>query len=139
MIRNRTPVPSLLATRFPRTFLDRDEEFWLAFEKEEWDYEWDQDPFYGFVDIRRPPKRTVRRARGDCVDYAFVVASWLEAHGTEWQLGLTWDRWYGITYPTHAIVVSDGNIYSSGNVHEQFDDLDEYTEWRDEVRWTLHG
>ena len=49
----------------------------------EWseEYEWERDPVAGPVDYLTDPRTTVAEKRGDCEDYAFVVASTLLERG----------------------------------------------------------
>lgn len=105
-----TPVVLL----FPRRYLDLDYP-WHQFSITAWNYDWREDPWGGLWDTLKPPAETVQDGRGDCEDYAFVVASALCADSSvdHVELVVAGKKW---RTPSHVAVYADGRMYSSGQV-----------------------
>lgn len=79
-------------------------------------FEWEQDPLAGVADYLSDPRETVERQRGDCEDYAFVVASALLEQDVSpvtlwWMWGLRNGRPSG-----HTLVADDDYTYSNGKL-----------------------
>lgn len=88
-------------------------------------FEWRADPLRGFIDIAQSPQSTLNHQRGDCVDYARLVASVLAPDpDADPLLAVELYRW---TNPVGHVVVYDRStetIYSSGIVTDE--SLDTY-------------
>lgn len=108
--------------------------FWEEFDLEDWaddEYEWIQDPWNGFLDIAKPPSRTVEDAEGDCEDFALVAVSWALANGrSAVGLGFCWES--SRPWPTHAIGYDEERVYSSGRITRT-----SVRDWRQESKYDL--
>lgn len=116
----------------PGRYVDRDPS-WAAFDLEGWaegTYDWIEDPWNGFLDFARRPRRTVSEGAGDCEDFALVAASWSIARGRDGVgLAFCWRPPY--PWPTHVIAFDDQFVYSSGDVDRT--SVDEWIEDSDYV------
>lgn len=84
-------------------------------------FEWEQDEWGGWKDFVSDPVKTVRTKKGDCEDFAFVVASWAYYRYHEVTFALCFD---GLR-PEHTVVAFGGDVYSSDGVYRDTS-IDEY-------------
>lgn len=114
-IRRWTPLTMLV----PGRFVDRDA-FWSTFDLETWageSYEWVEDPWNGYLDLAKRPRRTVAEGRGDCEDFALVSVAWAVARGRSGVgLAFCWECPY--PWPRHVLAYDDERVYSSGEIRE---------------------
>lgn len=82
-----------------------------------WHYEWEEDPFGGFLDVATNPYKTFERQEGDCVDYARVACMYL-LHKTDKPVKLGIGVNLG-TEPGHIAVQGERHTYSSGVAYRQ--------------------
>lgn len=98
----------------PRAFLEKDFK-WDDFDIERWserEYEWEQDPWFGLRDTVSMPSDVIRSGRGDCDDYAFVAASYLDAttdHDIKIVVQTDGRVWHMVCYDA-----TEERVYSSG-------------------------
>jgi hypothetical protein len=102
--------PTVLLFLIPSIVLriDRD---WSDFDPITFDttFRWKQDPLGGFLDIVRPVRNTIQTRRGDCDDYAAVMASYFLAETDEPVRLLLLRR----DFTLHVAVEASGTIYAS--------------------------
>lgn len=95
---------------------------------------WEQDGWNGFRDFLTPPAITADRGRGDCEDYAFVIASHHTAIGRDVGIAaLGHTPW---PLPRHIVAYDESNVYSSGTIYDATS-LDEYCE-ESEYDWVIN-
>ncbi|MFB6193593.1 MAG: transglutaminase-like domain-containing protein [Halobaculum sp.] len=108
---------SPLVYRKPERYLATGEPF-ASLDVAAWSaaFEWEQDPLAGVADYLTRPRKTVKRKRGDCEDYAFVVASALLEQDVSpvtlwWMWGIRNGRPTG-----HTLVADADRSYSNGKL-----------------------
>lgn len=104
---------------FPNHYVAQGER-WSDFDLLEWsdeEYDWERDPWNGFLDFATRPAETVADGDGDCEDYALVALSWAVANDRE-DLGIAfcWDP--PTPWPRHVIAYDSERVYSSGATPE---------------------
>lgn len=108
---------------FPNHYLDNDQPWWrFDIERFNQRFEWESDDWYGLKDTVAPPVDTWMNEKGDCVDYAALIASYLTS---------TTDKSVSLAYlisgiSGHVVCYTDDKVYSSGVTHEM--KFDEYVE-----------
>lgn len=115
----------------PHRFIERGE--WLEqIDIEFWsdEFKWRPDEgWWIFGDWAQAPSKTLTTDRGDCEDYALVVASWaLETGRDDVQLHWCWEGLWP-PYPTHVIVSDSERVYSSGTIYDSLDEFYHETRW----------
>lgn len=111
--------------RFPGRYLDPDAAGGIDVVRWSEEFEWEQDAWSGYRDTVDPVEEVIETARGDCDDYAVVVASWAVARGRDPSLVLCKED--GQRFTAHVAVWDGERVYSSGDVHDDTDP-DEYVE-----------
>lgn len=116
-LRNWTPF----VFAYPKPYLSDDDRV-TELDLERWSsdlYTWEQDGWNGYKDFASDPVETVTSRAGDCEDYALVAASWAHSRDKDVTLALCFID--GNPLPQHMIAAFDGNVYSSGTIHEDTD------------------
>ena len=107
------PTPKFIAT--PKRYLTPVPEFRPYDFEERWSYQ--QDPWYGMLDIARHPHDVIESGKGDCVDYARLASSYLYYH-TDRPISLYIAfRWNNP--PGHIFATDGERVYSTGSVYEE--------------------
>jgi len=104
---------------FPDRYVDRGER-WGEFDLLEWSdeaYDWERDPWNGFLDFASRPAETVAEGAGDCEDYALVALSWAVANDRgDVGIAFCWDP--PTPWPRHVVAYDGERVYSSGRTPE---------------------
>jgi hypothetical protein len=102
--------PTVVLFLFPSIVLKPNVD-WSTFDPITFDttFRWKQDPLGGFLDIVRPIRKTIETRRGDCDDYAAVMASYFLAETDEPVKLLVLRR----DFTFHVAVEANGTIYAS--------------------------
>lgn len=112
-------IPTMLAMLYPPLALNPDA-IPRTFDPKSFNFNWTRDPLSGFLDVVRPVEETLNSHSGDCDDAAFLVASWAEKEGMEWELGIL----FNTVLPRHMVVVTEDFVYS--NTTSMRVDFEEY-------------
>ena len=80
------------------------------------DYRWEPDPLGGWLDHAQHPADTLASDRGDCVDVAILVGSWLASRGDSVYLGLSVRA--NPRAPAHMVVSDGDRIYEGTGRHD---------------------
>lgn len=101
----------------PGKYLDTEYD-WRSFDLESWSnyFTYEPDGWNGLNDTTDPPRRTIRREKGDCDDYALVAASWLLGNNHSAKLVYCYKPW---PFQAHLIAVGNGKTYSTGQIRTQ--------------------
>ena len=108
-------IPTALFLASPRRYLRPVPNFDPNSFTTRWTYQ--ADPLWGLWDIARNPHDVIEHARGDCVDYARLAASWLYYH-TDRPIALyVMGRIHNP--PGHLVAYDGERVYSTGRIHEE--------------------
>ena len=108
-------IPTAVFLARPRRFLTPVPDFDPSALAARWQYQ--ADPLWGLWDVARDPHTVIEHARGDCVDYARLAASWVYHH-TDRPLALyVMGRFHNP--PGHLVAYDGRYVYSTGRIHDE--------------------